>query len=116
MSSGVQVCAAGPGLIQKLGRVLKEKAQGDIDRVFNGASKTRERLGVTCVSMPHLTVHFAVIASSGHIPIYVELSPPGLLLQVVEELFTYWSLEDADDTLEELEEALIVSHTNLLDC
>lgn len=29
--------------------------------------------------------------------------------QVVEELFTYWSLEDADDTLEELEEALIVS-------
>ena len=30
------------------------------------------------------------------------------LLQVVEELFTYWSLEDADDTLEELEEALIV--------
>ena len=31
------------------------------------------------------------------------------LMQVVEELFTYWSLEDADDTLEELEEALIVS-------
>lgn len=68
-----QVCAAGPGLIQKLGRVLREKAQGDLDRVFNGASKTRERLGV------------------------------------VEELFTYWSLEDADDTLEELEEALITA-------
>lgn len=68
-----QICAAGPGLIQKLGRVLKEKAQGDLDRVFNGASKTRERLGV------------------------------------VEELFTYWSLEDADDTLEELEEALITA-------
>ena len=31
-----------------------------------------------------------------------------MVLQVVEELFTYWSLEDADDTLEELEEALIV--------
>jgi hypothetical protein len=28
---------------------------------------------------------------------------------VVEELFTYWSLEDADDALEELEDALIVS-------
>lgn len=53
--------------------MLKEKAQGDLDRVFNGASKTRERLGV------------------------------------VEELFTYWSLEDADDTLEELEEALITA-------
>ena len=42
----MQICAAGPGLIQKLGRVLKEKAQGDLGRVFNGASKTRERLGV----------------------------------------------------------------------
>ena len=29
-------------------------------------------------------------------------------MQVVEELFAYWKLEDADDTLEELEEALIV--------
>ena len=42
----LQVCAAGPGLLQKLGRVLKEKAQGDLDRVFSGTSKTRERLGV----------------------------------------------------------------------
>ena len=33
--------------------------------------------------------------------------------QVVEELFAYWSLEDADDTLEELEEALIVSLSGL---
>ncbi|KAL3154037.1 hypothetical protein ABBQ32_013586 [Trebouxia sp. C0010 RCD-2024] len=68
-----QVCAAGTGLIQKLGRVLKEKAQGDLDRVFKGTSKTRQKLGV------------------------------------IEELFTYWSLEDADDTLEELEEALIAA-------
>lgn len=29
--------------------------------------------------------------------------------QVVEELFTYWVLEDADQELEELEDALIVS-------
>lgn len=28
--------------------------------------------------------------------------------QVIEELFTYWNLEDADQTLEELEDALIV--------
>ena len=34
-------------------------------------------------------------------------------MQVVEELFAYWSLEDADDTLEELEEALIVSMPGL---
>jgi len=27
---------------------------------------------------------------------------------VLEELFTYWNLEDADDELEELEDALIV--------
>ena len=28
--------------------------------------------------------------------------------QVIEELFTYWNFEDADQTLEELEDALIV--------
>ena len=38
--------AAGPSVIQKLGRVLREKASGDLGRVFKGASKTRERLGV----------------------------------------------------------------------
>ena len=32
-----------------------------------------------------------------------------LYLQVIEELFTYWNLDDADETLEELEDALIVS-------
>ena len=36
--------------------------------------------------------------------------------QVVEELFAYWSLEDADDTLEELEEALIVCLPGTHDC
>ncbi|PSC73424.1 cell division chloroplastic [Micractinium conductrix] len=30
-------------------------------------------------------------------------------LGVIEELFTYWNLEDADETLEELEDALIMS-------
>lgn len=47
MVTYAQVCAAGPGLIQKLGRVLKEKAQGDLDRVFKGTSKTRQKLGVS---------------------------------------------------------------------
>ena len=37
---------AGTGLFQKLGRVLREKAAGDLERVFKGTSKTRERLGV----------------------------------------------------------------------
>lgn len=38
-------------------------------------------------------------------------APP--LLQVIEELFAYWNLEDADETLEELEDALIVSGSQL---
>ena len=42
----LQVHAAGPGMLQKLGRVLKEKAVGDFERVFQGTSKTREKLGV----------------------------------------------------------------------
>ena len=44
--STLQVHAAGPGVLQKLGRVLKEKAVGDFERVFQGTSKTREKLGV----------------------------------------------------------------------
>jgi hypothetical protein len=34
--------------------------------------------------------------------------------QVVEELFAYWTLEDSEDTLEQLEELLIVSGAPLL--
>ena len=34
-------------------------------------------------------------------------------MQVVEELLAYWKLEDADDSLEELEEVLIVSTASL---
>jgi hypothetical protein len=61
-----------PGILQRLGRVLKEKASGDFDRFFKGTVKTRERLGL------------------------------------VDELLTFWTLEDYETTLEELEEALIV--------
>lgn len=38
--------AGGPSILEKLGRVLKEKAVGDFERVFKGTSKTREKLGV----------------------------------------------------------------------
>lgn len=62
-----------PGILARLGRVLKEKASGDFDRFFKGTVKTRERLGL------------------------------------VDELLTFWTLEDYETTLEELEEALIVS-------
>uniref|UniRef100_A0A383VUX2 SRP54-type proteins GTP-binding domain-containing protein n=1 Tax=Tetradesmus obliquus TaxID=3088 RepID=A0A383VUX2_TETOB len=68
-----QQAEASPGLLAKLGRVIKEKAAGDYERFFKGTSKTRERLGL------------------------------------VEELLTFWSLEDYEDTLEELEEALITA-------
>lgn len=35
------------GILQRLGRVLKEKAEADLDRVLKGTSKTREKLGVS---------------------------------------------------------------------
>ena len=41
-----QASTSQPGLLQRLGRVLKEKAEGDFDRFFKGTTKTRERLGV----------------------------------------------------------------------
>jgi len=37
---------AGPSFLQKLGRVITEKAQSDLERLTKGASKTRDRLGV----------------------------------------------------------------------
>lgn len=61
------------GTFQKFVRVLKEKTAADVERVFKGTSKTRERLGV------------------------------------VEELFTYWNLDDYNETLEELEDLLITA-------
>ena len=59
----LQVQAAGPGVLQKLGRVLKEKALGDFDRVFQGTSKTREKLGVRSFAM-HLLLSLSCRAQS----------------------------------------------------
>ncbi len=42
----LQAAPGGAGLLQKLGRVLKEKAATDLERITKGASKTREKLGV----------------------------------------------------------------------
>lgn len=61
------------GFLSRLGRVIKEKAESDFNRVFKGVSKTRENLAV------------------------------------VDELLTYWNLNESDSILEELEEALIVA-------
>ncbi|KAK3236158.1 hypothetical protein CYMTET_53685 [Cymbomonas tetramitiformis] len=65
--------ASEAGILGKLGRVLKEKALADYNRVFTGTSKTREGL------------------------------------KIVDELLTYWKLDESDDLLDELEEALLVS-------
>ena len=40
-------------MLQKLGRVLREKAATDLDRILNGASKTREKLGVRHAGIHH---------------------------------------------------------------
>ena len=64
VDNSVQVCAAGPGLLQKLGRVLKEKAQGDLDRVFSGTSKTRERLGVCLACIPVFLMYISPASAS----------------------------------------------------
>lgn len=37
---------SGGGVLQKLARVFKEKAQQDLSRIVKGTSKTREKLGV----------------------------------------------------------------------
>jgi hypothetical protein len=61
---GAQAAATGtggPGLLQKLGRVLKEKAAGELQRVFQGTEKTRAKLGVaarpSCAQAPGAWPH-----------------------------------------------------------
>ncbi|KAL7258871.1 hypothetical protein ACSBR1_004893 [Camellia fascicularis] len=40
-------CSAGqPGFFTKLGRLIKEKAKSDVDKLFSGFSKTRDNLAV----------------------------------------------------------------------
>jgi hypothetical protein len=141
--------ASGTGVLQKLARVFKEKAQQDLDRIVKGTSKTREKLGVRrshrrrrsrsrrCIIIsapqgaalcrlpaagpacqPATQMPQASLSDSPsllHGPSFCPLPVPACLRacllawQVIEELFTYWRLEDADETLEELEDALIVS-------
>eukprot|EP00887_Chlorella_sp_A99_P003323 scaffold26.g3323.t1 len=72
-ASGATAPPHSSNVLQKVARVLREKAAQDMERIMQGTSKTREKLGV------------------------------------VEELFAYWRLEDADSELEELEDALIMS-------
>lgn len=63
----LQQAEAAPGLLAKLGRVLKEKAAGDYDRFFKGTSKTRERLGVSesFCSQPAYLLAVCSVSSSG---------------------------------------------------
>ena len=77
----VRACAgagdAGGGgfdVLRRVGRVIMEKASADAERLFAGASKTRE-------------------FNSGSL----------------EEILTYWQLEGAEDTLEELEDVLVAA-------
>lgn len=62
----------GGGIIGRLGRVLKEKASSDIQRIFKGVTKTRENLSI------------------------------------VDEILTFWNLNESETVLEELEEASVL--------
>jgi len=110
----VLASASAPNMLQKLGRVLREKAAGDLERFVQGTSKTRERLGVSRLGAAAVRVGvladafflLALLLTAAHRPYAL---PSLLTRQLVEELLTFWSLEDYETTLEELEEVLIVS-------
>lgn len=74
---------------------MREKASEDFDRIVKGTSKTREKLGVR-----------NMMSSNASCLAWFRFTSFGF--QVLEEIFTYWNLEDVDDELEELEDALIV--------
>jgi fused signal recognition particle receptor len=44
-TSGFQ-CHAGTGFFNRLGRLIKEKAKSDVEKLFSGFSKTRDNLAV----------------------------------------------------------------------
>ena len=52
------------GLVGRLGRVLAEKAKADVGKVFDGTSRTREKLAVVDEVRPHPT-RFPLTAPSG---------------------------------------------------
>ena len=80
-------------MLQKLGRVLREKAGGDLQQIFQGTEKTREKFGVrTACNVRPWGIAGLILRSA----------------QGVDELIAYWTLESSEDALEELEETLIV--------
>ena len=97
--------STGPSLLAKLGRVLQEKAAADIERVFKGTSKTREKLGVSSLGRRGRRGRDKPCVGPTSSP------PPSSFFtpQVVDELFAYWTLEKSEDALEELEEVLIAA-------
>lgn len=44
-TSGFQ-CHAGTGFFNRLGRLIKEKANNDVEKLFSGFSKTRDNLAI----------------------------------------------------------------------
>ena len=52
--------AGGPGVLQKLGRVLREKAGGDLKQIFQGTAKTREKFGVCACRLLRCAQQLAV--------------------------------------------------------
>ena len=72
---------AGPGLFKKLGRVLREKAAGDLERVFKGTSKTREKLGVSYLMACPFTTAMTCASCSPH--------SAGLLCQCITNIYTF---------------------------
>ncbi|KAG6582596.1 Cell division protein FtsY-like, chloroplastic, partial [Cucurbita argyrosperma subsp. sororia] len=96
-------CSAGQtGFFTRLGRLLKEKAKSDVEKVFFGFSKTRDNLAVIDEFL--LYWNLAEIDR-----VLEELEETRDNLAVIDEFLLYWNLAEIDGVLDELEEALLVS-------
>ncbi|XP_022980382.1 cell division protein FtsY homolog, chloroplastic-like isoform X2 [Cucurbita maxima] len=96
-------CSAGQTeFFTRLGRLLKEKAKSDVEKVFFGFSKTRDNLAVI--------YEFLLYWNLPEIDrVLDELEETRDNLAVIDELLLYLNLAEIDGVLDELEEALFVS-------
>ncbi|KAG7018979.1 BON1-associated protein 2, partial [Cucurbita argyrosperma subsp. argyrosperma] len=101
-ASSRRICGGVTGFFTRLGRLLKEKAKSDVEKVFFGFSKTRDNLAVIDEFL--LYWNLAEIDR-----VLEELEETRDNLAVIDEFLLYWNLAEIDGVLDELEEALLVS-------
>uniref|UniRef100_A0A7S0RKM6 SRP54-type proteins GTP-binding domain-containing protein n=1 Tax=Chlamydomonas leiostraca TaxID=1034604 RepID=A0A7S0RKM6_9CHLO len=103
--------STGSNLLQRLGRVLKDKAAGDFDRFVKGTSKTRERLGLVeeLLAIWSLEDYETTLEELEEVLIAADFGPKTALKVVdrIREGIKQGTVKTADDTKAALKAAIV---------